>query len=283
MSGTGRAEAKASSAGTKAEQTGQQVENSKTFARLVMVGLIVFGFIHLLVAWIAVDLAWTGSSQQASQQGAFRQMASNPAGDVLVWITAVGLFVLTLWQAFAAIWGYREIDDQRKRVMKRLGSVGRAITYLVLGVSAATTAAGASSSKSSNSSEQTLTAKLLSQSFGRVLVIVIGLVVIVVGGRLVYRGISKKFTEELDGGVSAGVLRLGQIGYIAKGVVLGIVGVLFIVAAITFDPKKAGGMDAALRTLREQPFGPYLLTLMALGLACYGLYCFAWSRHPKTS
>ena len=283
MSGTGRAEAKASSAGTKAEQTGQQVENSKTFARLVMVGLIVFGFIHLLVAWIAVDLAWTGSSQQASQQGAFRQMASNPAGDVLVWITAVGLFVLTLWQAFAAIWGYREIDDQRKRITKRLGSAGRAITYLVLGVSAATTAAGASSSKSSNSSEQTLTAKLLSQSFGRVLVIVIGLVVIVVGGRLVYRGISKKFTEELDGGVSAGVLRLGQIGYIAKGVVLGIVGVLFIVAAITFDPKKAGGMDAALRTLREQPFGPYLLTLMALGLACYGLYCFAWSRHPKTS
>src|ERR1700712_773019 len=139
MSGTGRAEAKATSAGTKAEQTGQQVENSKTFARLVMVGLIVFGFIRLLVAWIAVDLAWTGSSQQASQQGAFRQMASNPAGDVLVWITAVGLFVLTLWQAFAAIWGYREIDDQRKRVMKRLGSVGRAITYLVLGVSAATT------------------------------------------------------------------------------------------------------------------------------------------------
>ncbi len=283
MSGTGRAEAKAKSAGDQAEQTGQQVENSKTFARLVMVGLIVFGFIHLLVAWIAVDLAWTGSSQQASQQGAFRQLASNPAGDVLVWITAVGLFVLTLWQAFAAIWGYREIDEKRKRTMKRLGSVGRAITYLVLGTSAATTAAGASSSKSSNSSEQTLTAKLLSQSFGRVLVIVIGIVVIVIGGRLVYRGICKKFTEELDGGVSAGVLRLGQIGYIAKGVVLGIVGVLFIVAAITFDPKKAGGMDAALRTLREQPFGPYLLTLMALGLACYGLYCFAWSRHPKTS
>ena len=59
--------------------------------------------------------------------------------------------------------------------------------------------------------------------------------------------------------------------------------VLFVVAAITFDPKKAGGLDAALRTVRDQPFGPYLLTLMALGLAAFGLYCFAWAKHPKKS
>lgn len=283
MSATGRAEDKAKDAGDKAEQTGRQIENTKTFGWLVMVGLIVFGVIHLLVAWIAIDLAWTGSSQQASQKGAFQEMAANPAGDILVWITAVGLFVLVVWQGFEAIWGYPEIDDQGKRTRKRLSSAGRAITYLVLGISAAVTAAGASSNKSSNSSEQSLTAKLLAQSFGQILVVIIGLVVVVVGGRLVYRGISKKFTKDLDGSVSGTIVKLGQIGYVAKGIVLGIVGILFVVAAITFDPKKAGGMDAALRTLREQPFGPYLLTLMALGLACYGVFCFAWSRHPKKS
>ena len=283
MTGPDRIEAETKSAGGKAEQAGQQIENSRTFARLVMVGLIVFGVIHLLVAWIALELAWTGSNQQASQKGAFQQMASNPAGDVLVWITAFGLFVLVLWQTFEAIWGHRDVAERRKRLAKRLSSAGRAITYLVLGVSAAITAAGASSSKSSNSSEQSLTAKLLSESFGQILVVVIGLIVVVVGGRLVYRGISKKFTEDLDAAVSAGVIKLGQIGYVAKGIVLGIVGVLFVIAAITFDPKKAGGMDAALHTLRDQPFGPYLLTLMALGLACFGLFCFAWSRHPKKS
>ena len=98
-----------------------------------------------------------------------------------------------------------------------------------------------------------------------------------------YRGITKKFTEQLAGSVSPGIVRLGQIGYIAKGIALAIVGVLFVVAAVTFDPKKAGGLDAALRTLRDQPFGPFLLTLMALGIACYGVYCFAWSAHPKKS
>jgi hypothetical protein len=284
MSGSERAQTTAKRAGSGAEQTGRRVEDSKAFATLVRIGLIDYGVIHLLVAWIALQLAWTGTNQQASQQGAFRQLASNPVGDVVVWITAAGLFTLALWQVFEAIWGYQDIEEGRKRVMKRLGSACRTIVYIALGVSAAGTAAGSSSAgKSSNSSEQSLTAKLMSMSFGQILVIVVGLVIVVVGGRLVYRGITKKFTEELDGSVSSGIVRLGQIGYLAKGIALAIVGVLFVVAAVTFDPKKAGGLDAALRTLRDQPFGPVLLTLMALGIACYGVYCFAWSKHPRTS
>jgi len=284
MSGSERAQATAKRAGGEAEQTGRRLENSKAFDTLVRIGLIDYGLIHLLVAWIALQLAWTGTNQQASQQGAFRELASNPVGDVVVWITAIGLFTLAIWQIFEAIWGHREVEQGKKRARKRFDSALRAIVYIALGVSAAGTAAGASSSsKSSNSSEQSLTAKLMSASFGQILVIVIGVVIVVVGGRLVYRGVTKKFTEELDGSVSSTIIRFGQIGYLAKGIALAIVGVLFIVAAVTFDPKKAGGLDAALRTLRDQPFGPFLLTLMALGIACYGVYCFAWSKHPKKS
>jgi hypothetical protein len=36
-----------------------------------------------------------------------------------------------------------------------------------------------------------------------------------------------------------------------------------------------------LRTLREQPGGPLLLTAVALGIACFGVYCFVWSRNAK--
>ena len=84
MSAPRRAAATAKRAGGDAAQTGQQVKNSRTFATLVMVGLIDFGVIHLIVAWIAIQLAWTRTNQEASQQGAFRQLAANPVGDVLV-------------------------------------------------------------------------------------------------------------------------------------------------------------------------------------------------------
>src|ERR1700712_551022 len=111
MTGPERAKATAKRAGGGAEQTVRQVENSRSFAVLVRVGLIDYGLIHLLVAWIAIQLAWTGTHQQASQQGAFRQLASNPVGDVAVWITALGLFALALWQIFEAIWGHREVEQ----------------------------------------------------------------------------------------------------------------------------------------------------------------------------
>ena len=271
----------AGQAAAGAERQGRQVEQSPAFGALVMVGLVAYGVVHLLIAWIALQLAWTGGGGEASQQGALAQMAGSGLGDVLLWITAVGLFALTLWQVFTALWGYSQ-EDPKKKVMKRLGAAGKAVVYLGIGISAVTTAAGGGK-KSGNSSEKSMTAKLLGVPFGKVLVIAVGIAVLVVGGRLVYRGVSKKFTQDLDGGVRPVVVRFGQIGYCAKGIAFGIVGVLFVVAAITFDPNKAGGLDSALRTLRNQPFGAVLLTVMALGIAAFGLYCFAWSRHAKRS
>ena len=97
----------------------------------------------------------------------------------------------------------------------------------------------------------------------------------------VVRGVKQKFTEDLESGVSPLVRRLGTVGYAAKGVSLAVVGLLFGYAALTYDPKKAGGMDAALTTIREQPFGTVLLVVIAAGIACFGVFCFFWARRPR--
>jgi hypothetical protein len=68
------------------------------------------------------------------------------------------------------------------------------------------------------------------------------------------------------------------VGYSAKGIALGIIGGLFVWAAVTYDPDKAGGMDAALSIIRDQPFGSVLLAIIAAGLACFGVYCFFWAK-----
>ena len=76
-------------------------------------------------------------------------------------------------------------------------------------------------------------------------------------------------------------LPLGRVGYVAKGVAFGIVGLLVIAAAATYDPEKSRGLDAALKTLAAQPYGQWLLSALALGIGCYGLYCFLWARYPR--
>jgi len=282
-SAAGKAKNAGKKAADTAEDSGQQVVASRPFRLLLTVGLIAYGVVHILIGWIALQIAFSGSgeNQEASQKGALAELAGQPFGAALLWVIVVGLFALTIWQAIEAIWGHRDRPAGMKRIRKQLGSAGRAISYAVIAVAAINTLQG--SAGSGNSSEESLSARLMANTAGRLLVIAIGIGIIVLAVRLIRRGVTKKFTEDLAGGVSQNVVRLGQGGYIVKGIAYAVVGGLFGWAGITFDAEKAGGLDDALRTVHDAPFGAVLLTIMALGLIAFGIFCFFWARHPKVS
>ncbi len=266
----------ARAAGGKAEEIGGWAQRSSIYRGLVTAGLIAYGTVHLLIAWIAGQLAWGRTNEKASQQGALQELAGKPFGGVLLWVVAVGLFVLVVWQVVEAAVGHRD-KHGKERVGKQLSSVGRAVVYLAIGVSAALLATGSSN----GGDEKSGTAKLMAAPFGRVLVAAVALVILAIGARHLYKAATAKFTDDLTGGVGHGTIALGRFGYAAKGVALGIVGTLFGWAALAHDASKAGGLDPALRTLRDQPYGRILLTLTALGIASFGVYCFVWSRNAK--
>lgn len=253
-----------------------QVRRSKGYHALIGVGLVSYGLVHLVLAWLALQIA-LGRREDASAGGALEQLSQSPLGTVLLWVMAVGLFTLVVWQAFEAAVG-RDEAHRDGRLRKRLSSAGRAVVYLALGILAVGVATG---SGGGGGSEQTLSARLMALPFGRVLVGTVGIAVIAVGISKIVKGVKQKFTEDLRSGISPGVRRLGTAGYVAKGIALSIVGGLFGYAALTYDPEQAGGMDAALTTVSEQPFGTVLLAIMALGLASFGLFCFVWARRAR--
>jgi hypothetical protein len=151
--------------------------------------------------------------------------------------------------------------------------------YLVLGLSAVKVAIGAGGS--STNQQETLSARVMAHGPGRVLIVGIGIGIIAIGVRQLYKAITKKFTEDLVGGVSDLTILLGRIGYAAKGIAFLVVGALFGWAAITYDPEKAGGLDTALHTIKAQPAGSVLLTVLAVGIAAFGVYAFVWSRNAR--
>jgi len=277
----GSAKQTAGSAKDSAERAGDRVVSSRPFRILVTVGLITYGIVHILVGWIALQVAWSGGgeSQEASQQGALAQMAQNPVGLVVLWLTVVGLFTMTLWQAAEAAWGHLDKPAGFKRIRKRLSSVGRAVSYAAIAIAAIAAVRG--TARSGDQKQEGWTARLMALPFGRLLVIALGAIIIAIAVRLVVRGAKRTFTKDLTGGVREPVLRLGQVGYISKGVAFAVVGGLFCWAALTYDASKAGGLDDALRTINSAPQGSVLLTVVALGLVCFGIYCFFWARHPK--
>ena len=203
----------------------------------------------------------------------------------MLWTIGIGLLFMAVWQVFEALWGHTSRDEP-KRTIKRVGSAGKVVIYAIVGISSIKFAMEAQSG--GKSSTDSMTADLMKQTAGQWLVAAVGIVIIVVGVMQVKRGVTKSFTKDLTGDATSGtsgtaVEKFGQVGYISKGIAVGVVGFLFVWAAWDHDPKKAGGLDTALRKILDQPFGPVLLAAIALGIIAFGLYCFAWAKYADTN
>lgn len=256
----------------------RRAEHSTALDRAVRVGLVAYGVVHLLIAWLAVSLALGNSEGQASNTGALSQLAESPVGRISLFVVAAGFVALVVWQAIEAIAGHRE-EDGGKRVLKRVVSAGKAVVYAALAFSSLKIALGTGSSGGGTDS---MTSKLMSVPGGQVLVVLVGLVIAGVACGLAYRGWTEKFLKKIDRrAASTSIAVVGKVGYLAKAVALLIVGGLFVWAGWTHDPKKSGGLDQALHKVLQQPYGAPMLIVIALGIGCYGLFCFAWARHLK--
>lgn len=246
----------------------------------VRVGLVSYGVVHLLIAWLGVQLALGDREGSVTSKGALHQLAENDLGRISLFVVVAGLVALMIWQGLEAAIGHRD-EDGGKRTFKRATSAGKVIIYGLLAWSALKTAVGDSSKSKSTDS---YTSKLMDLPFGVWLVGLVGVAIIVFAGFLAYRGWAEKFLSKLDGEGKTGddgtaYRWFGKVGYIAKGAAFAVVGGLFVYAALTHDPDKSGGLDQALQKVLAQPFGPYLLGVTSLGIGCYGLFCFAWARH----
>jgi hypothetical protein len=269
-------------------RTPRPLGGSDTLENLARVGLLAYGVVHLLVAWLALQLAWGGGGQEADQSGAMQTLARQPFGKPLLWIIGLGLVALALWQAAEILrWrsGWSASGKARTTaVTKTVKSAAKAIVYAALAVLAIRFALGGG--QSSAQQQQQKTAGVFSWPGGRLLIGVVALAVIGVGVQHVYKGLSKRFLKQIDlaqasPSVTRWITRAGQAGFPAKGVALGVVGGMLGWAAITFDASKARGLDGAMRAILAAPGGRALLTLVAAGIVAFAVFCFARARYPE--
>lgn len=235
-------------------------------------GYVVSGVLHLLIGLLAVRVATGDRGAEADQSGAFSAVADSPFGGVLLIVMAVGLALLAVWQA-AMAFRRGELKDRVKAGAKALG-------YLTLAVGAAAFALGIRSSSVEQSQDSTET--LLSLPAGVPLVVVVGLVVLGIGLYHLVKGGRRGFRRDLTEEPPRGIVVLGVIGYLAKGLALVTVGVLFVNAALTLDPSKAEGLDGALGAWLQVPLGQVVVIAVGLGFACFGVYSFARARWART-
>ncbi|GAA4048978.1 DUF1206 domain-containing protein [Arthrobacter methylotrophus] len=267
-----------------ADSVGDAVDDAKdspTVRAVARAGFVALGLIHLLIGVIALGIA-LGSSGQADQSGAVGQMAATPGGVVLLWAGLMACGVLALYMASDAVMGWSG-GGSSKPWMNRLKAAGQAVVFAVAAVTFGSFALSHPSSSSDKS--RSATADLMSSTPGTVLLVIIGVALLAAAGTYVFLGITRKYEKNLRGKPSGALgdafTVLGVVGYCAKGVALGAVGLLILIATAAHDPSQQGGLDSALKAFLKQPFGGWVLVFVSLGLMAYGVFSLFRSRYQR--
>ena len=261
--------------------TARQVARSEPVKVGARIGLVAYGITHLLIAWLALQVVFSGGGERTDQNGAFQAIAAEPFGRVLLWVLVIGFVAVALWRLGQAVFAAGGVQDTKKQIQKRVERGFQAAVFIALAVLAGRIAAGGGS----GGGGQQAAAGVLGWPGGQFLVGAVGLAILAVAVVKAKHGWQKKFLEEMDAPSDQHarqlVERLGQVGSIAKAVALGLIGVLVVVAAVQFDPAKANGLDPALKTLASEPFGIFMLAAVAVGLAAYGVFCFFDAKYHR--
>lgn len=268
-------------------QTAEQVATGDTMTFLARLGYVARGVVYVLVGLLFFLLVSGYGGKATDKQGALQTLGEQPFGIVLLAIVTAGLFCFALWSCIQAFFDTEQQGRGARGVLARLGYAASGLSYGLLGSGALRMVMGAgSSSQSSTDSTQDWTARLMEAPFGVILVVGVGLIVIGTAGYCFYQAYSSHFHHHLHlTGASVHIKKIttfsGRAGYGALGVNFLVIGFFLIIAALQHNPQEAKGLDTVLLSLLQQPYGPWLSGLVAVGFVCYGLFSFVEARYRK--
>jgi hypothetical protein len=242
------------------------------------VGLTARGIVYILMGFLAFLIAG-GSHAEVDQKSALDQVLLRPGGRLLVGLMAVGFACYALWRFFEAASG---VTGENEGMGSRMISFVRGLVYSSFAITAVSVFNGSHQHQSTQ--QRRYAFDVMSHQGGRLVVGVLGLVIVAVGINGLNEGMKFKFMRYFQGEHLSHVERrwirsLGRIGITSRGIVFVITGILLIFAAWTHNATKATGLDGALKTLRNQPFGGFLLGVVAIGLVIFGIYGLAEARY----
>jgi hypothetical protein len=266
-----------------ARAAGRSFVNSRAFELLSRAGFVARGLIYAIIGVLALKLALGHGGKLTNQQGALHTVAHQPFGKLLLTLVAIGLAGYSLWRLVRAAIGHG--PEGSDSGLDRLAAAASALAYGAMCVIAVKILAGSSGSGGASSPKKA-TAGVLGWPGGTWIVGIAGVVAIGVALYQVYRGLSHDFlddskVEEMGPKMRTFITWAGTIGFVARGVVFGLVGIFLVKAAIDYNPSAAVGLDGALAKLVHHSYGPVILALVAAGLVAFAAYSLSDARYRR--
>lgn len=241
---------------------------------LARMGYAARGIVYLLVGGLAALAVVGPKGQTEGSRGALQWVLDAPLGDFLLGAIAVGLLGYSMWRSIQAVKDPDHHGTDAKGLAIRASLLVSAVTHIILAFFAAKLIFTFGGSSEGGGGSESGAGWLMSQPYGRWLVGGVGLLLIGAGVAHVYKGWKAKFDKHFDmpASTQAWAYPVCRFGLAVRGLVFVIIGGFFLLAAYKFNSEKAGGIAEVFTTLREQPFGAWLLAFVAIGLFAFGAY-----------
>lgn len=266
-----------------------QTRNESTWIdKLARVGYTAKGIVYATVGLLAVQVALGNGGKTTDTKGALGAIAAQPYGQIMLAVVALGLIGYVVWRFVQAIQDpdHKGESNDADDIVRRIGYGISGLIYASLAFTAIQIVVNATQSASGGTTKQTWTARLLAQPFGQWLLGIIGAIIIGYGFYQFYKAYKAKFRQklklyEMNNTEETWANRVGRLGLAARGLVFVMIGFFAIQAGRHYDSSEVIGLNGALDTLTRQPYGAWLLGIVAIGLIAYGIHMFVMAEYRQ--
>ncbi|QBX35945.1 DUF1206 domain-containing protein [Paracoccus liaowanqingii] len=243
------------------------------------------GLVYLAVAGISLYSIWRGGQAQDTSS-ALGWLETTWGGGSILFVILLGMVAYALWRVLDAAYDLEDYGSEAKGIVARLGMLVTGGIHLGIGVVIFTLLFGGGSSEEGSSIPRYV-GMVMGWPRGRWIIGLAALLIVGAGAHYMRQGWTNEYRKHLQ--ASRFTTRWNPIlkaGLIAHGVVVGVVGLLFLFAAWRANPQEAGGTGEAFSWLSGQVYGQLLVIGICVGLLGFAVFCFvnaAYRIVPKVS
>lgn len=238
------------------------------------------GFVYVSIGALTLLAALDRIPSPGSSTEVFQWLADQPFARFWLLLLGIGLWAFVGWRVLQSVFD----ADHEGRSLKAWGlRAGQAMSGVFYGILAATVFELIDESQPGDvegeeASQQAAT--VLNLPFGDWLLLGVGLAILGIGIGNIIKGARGDFAGALACGpdICRRVVPMARAGYIARGVAYLPLALFVILSGLRARASEARDFAASLDALENQPFGPWILGVTALGLMAFGAFAFVEAR-----
>jgi hypothetical protein len=243
-------------------------------------GCISTGLIYATVGVIALLSFFRVREGGADESSMLAILNDYFLGKIFIWIILTGTLCYVIWRFYEAFSDPYEYGTQPSGIVKRISICLSTVADIMIAYTAIRVLLGTGRIMLNGEpkEERATAASVLHQSWGDEVLVLVGLFVMVTAAAQLFYGVTRGYRERISldnfsKGVRIVTHWMAWSGYIARGIILGIIGFFLMKAGITRNAEVVVNTDKAFDFIGDH-VGHLSFILVAMGTFCYGIFMF---------